>query len=58
MGELLTLDLPDDVAECARTFAKAMNRRIEDAAVDWIRDAVSESPLANLPDKRVLELCA
>lgn len=48
---------PDDVAQQAHAMASATQRRVEDAAVEWIRNAVRELPVTALPDERVLELC-
>ena len=41
----------------ARSAAAASNRRLEDAAVDWISQAVAEQEIAGLPDGEVLALC-
>ena len=42
MSELLTLELPDEIARRARELAAATNRQIEEAAVEWISQAVIE----------------
>ena len=40
-----------------RSAAAASNRRLEDAAVDWISQAVAEQEMAGLPDGEVLAIC-
>jgi hypothetical protein len=57
MSETITLELPSELAQQARTLATASNRRLEDAVVDWIGRAVAEPPLEALPDVEVLALC-
>lgn len=57
MSELLTLELSDELARRARELAGAQNRSIEDAAVDWISQAVIEPPVETLPDAQILALC-
>ena len=57
MSELLTLELPDEIARRARELAAATNRRIEEAAVEWISQAVTEPSVESLPDAEVLALC-
>lgn len=58
MSELLTLELPDELARRARELAAAAtNRRVEDAAVEWISQAVIEPHVESLPDAELLALC-
>lgn len=57
MSELLTVEIPDDLAQRARALAAASNRRLEDAVVDWIGQAVAEPVVESLPDDSLLALC-
>jgi hypothetical protein len=57
MSELLTLEIPDDLAQRARALAAATNRRLEDAVVDWIGVAVAEPDVGSLSDESRLTLC-
>jgi hypothetical protein len=57
MSETVTLELPDDLARQARSLAAAANRRLEDAAVEWIARAVAEPPIEALPDAELLRWC-
>jgi hypothetical protein len=57
MSETVTVELPDELSRRARRLAIAANRRLEDAVVDWIGQAVSEWDVASLPDDELLRLC-
>ena len=57
MSELLTLEIPEDLARRARALAAATNRRLEEAVVDWIGQAVAEPTVESLPDEALLALC-
>jgi hypothetical protein len=57
MSQTVTLELPDDLARRARSLADAANRRLEDAAVEWIARAVAEPPVETLPDHELLAWC-
>ena len=57
MGTMLTLEIPDELARRAQAIADAANRRIEDAIVDWIGQAISEPAIESLPDFELLSLC-
>lgn len=57
MSEVLTLQLPSELARQARALAEASNRRLEDAVVDWIERAIAESPVEALPDAELLAVC-
>jgi predicted transcriptional regulator len=46
MSHSLTVELSDELARRARSAAAASNRRLEDAAVDWIGQAVAEQEMA------------
>jgi predicted transcriptional regulator len=51
MSELLTLELPDQLARQARALAAATNRPIEEAIVEWIEKAVAELEVEALPNE-------
>jgi predicted transcriptional regulator len=57
MSELVTVELPDELARRARALAFATNRRLEDAVFDWIKHAVVEPEIEALPDDALLTLC-
>jgi hypothetical protein len=57
MSEVLTLELPDDLARQARAFADATNRPLEEVVLDWISQAVAEPVVESLPDDSILALC-
>src|SRR5262249_42232374 len=52
-----TVELPDELARRARVLAAARNRRLEDAVIDWIGQAVAEPEIEALPDDELLEYC-
>jgi hypothetical protein len=57
MSELLTVEIPNDLAQRARALAAATNRRLEDAVVDWIGEAVAEPDVGSLSDESLQALC-
>jgi hypothetical protein len=57
MSELLTVELSEDLARQARALAAATNRRVEDAVVEWIEQAVAEPAVEALPNEQLLVLC-
>lgn len=57
MSELLTVEIPDDLARRARALAAASHRRLEDAVVDWIGQAVADPEVESLLDDSLLALC-
>jgi hypothetical protein len=57
MSEILTLELPNELAGQARALAAATNRRLEEAAVDWIGRLVADPPVESLPNAELLSLC-
>jgi hypothetical protein len=57
MSQTLTVELPDELARRARNVAAAGNRRLEDAVVDWISQAVAGPDLAALSDDELLSQC-
>jgi hypothetical protein len=57
VSEIVTLEIPDDLARRARALAAATDRRFEEAVVDWISRAVEEPAVESLPDAPLLALC-
>jgi hypothetical protein len=57
MSETVTIELPDELVRRARVLAAAGSRRLEDAVIDWISQAVSEPEIEALPDDELLGLC-
>jgi hypothetical protein len=57
MSEVITVELPDELAKRARAIAAQTQRPLEEALVDWIDRAVAEPFVESLPDDRVLVLC-
>jgi hypothetical protein len=57
MAEIVTLNLPETLAQRAKEIAAFTHRRLEDVLVEWIDRAITELPLESLPDEQVLALC-
>lgn len=57
MAEIITLELPERVAQQAKEIAALTHRRLEDVLVEWIDRAITELPVESLPDEQVLVLC-
>jgi predicted transcriptional regulator len=57
MAEIVTLELPETLAQRAKELAIQPNRRIEDVVFEWIDRASTELPVESLPDDWVLALC-
>lgn len=57
MPEVVTLELPEDVAQHARAVATQTRRRVEDVLVEWIRSGGAEPAVELLPDDQLLALC-
>jgi hypothetical protein len=56
MSEVVTLELPENVARSAQTIAARTHRRVEDVLMEWIDHAVADLPIDALPDDEVLAL--
>ena len=56
MSDTVTLELPPEVARCARALAAATNRRVEDVVVEWLGRVASDPDVGSLLDAEVLEL--
>ncbi len=57
MSETVPVELADELSRRPRTLAAAANRPLEDAVVDWIRQAVLEWEVESVPDDELLRLC-
>jgi hypothetical protein len=57
MPEKVTLELPEDLAQQARTVAARTQRSLDEVLVDWIRQAGAEPVIESLPDEELLALC-
>jgi hypothetical protein len=57
MSQIVTLEIPDELARRARALATATHRRLEDAILEWLRKAVEEPTVESLPDEALLALC-
>jgi hypothetical protein len=57
MAEIVTLELPETLAQRAKEIAALTNQRLEDVLVEWIDRASTELPVESLPDDWVLALC-
>jgi hypothetical protein len=57
MSEIITLQLPETLAQKAKEIAAFTHRRLEDVLLEWIDYASNELPIESLPDGQVLMLC-
>ncbi len=57
MAEIVTLELPETLAQRAKEIAALTNRRIEDVLVEWIDRVSTELPVESLLADWVLALC-
>lgn len=57
MSVKVMVELPDELAERARSVATQTRRRFEDLLVEWIDRAVAEPAMESLADDQVLALC-
>jgi hypothetical protein len=57
MSGTVTIELSDELSQRARGLAAAANRRLEEAVIDWISQAVSEPDVESLPDDELLRFC-
>jgi hypothetical protein len=56
MTEIITLELPEPLAQQAKAIAALTHRRLEDVLVEWIDRAITDLPIESLPDPQVLAL--
>lgn len=57
MAEIVTLELPETLAQQAKQIAALTHWRLEDVLVEWIDRAITELPIESLPDEQVLAFC-
>jgi len=57
MAEIVTIELPEALAQQAKEIAALSHRRLEDVLVEWIDRAITDLPIESLPDEQVLVLC-
>lgn len=57
MGEIVTLELPDILAQRVREIANQTNRRMEDVLLDWLNQVKDEPPVDSLSKDQLLALC-
>ncbi|MHC5726029.1 MAG: hypothetical protein ACYT04_50520 [Nostoc sp.] len=57
MAEIVTLQLPETLAQKAKEIAAFTHRRLEDVLLEWIDRAITELPMESLPDDQVLAMC-
>ncbi len=56
MSEIVTLELPDMLAQSARTVAAQTHRRVEDVLVEWLDRAATDVPVDALSEEQVIAL--
>jgi pyruvate-formate lyase len=57
MTEVITLELPDTLAQRARAEAQRSNRPLEEVLIEWLnRVEATEPPVESLPDDQLLAL--
>ncbi len=56
MSEIVMLEIPDALAQRARSVAQHTERRVEDVLIEWLDRAATELPVELLPDDQVLAL--
>lgn len=57
MAEIVTLQLPENLAQKAKEIAAFTHRRLEDVLLEWIDRAITELPVESLPNEQVLAMC-
>ena len=50
MAEIVTLQLPETLAQRAKEIAAFTHRRLEDVLLEWIDRAITELPMESLPN--------
>ncbi len=55
MSAIVTLELPENVAQYARTVAELSHKRVEDLLVELLDRAIHDA-IDNLPDEQILAL--
>ncbi|MBW4567658.1 MAG: hypothetical protein KME31_06420 [Tolypothrix carrinoi HA7290-LM1] len=57
MAEIVTLQLPETLAQRAKEIAAFTHQRLEDVLLEFIDRAITELPIESLPNEQVLALC-
>lgn len=57
MTQMVTLELPEELALRAREVAVRTQRRLEEVLVEWLDQMVAEPPVESLSDDEILALC-
>jgi hypothetical protein len=57
MAEIITLELPEALAQQAKEIAALTHRRVEEVLLEWLDRASADLPLESLPDEQILVLC-
>jgi hypothetical protein len=57
MAEIITLELPEALAQQAKEIAALTHRRVEEVLLEWLDRASADLPLESLPDEQILALC-
>lgn len=57
MPEVVTLELPPDLAQKAREIANRTHKPLEAVLLEWLDYALADLPVESLPDDQVLSLC-
>lgn len=57
MVQVVSLNLPEEVAARASQIALETHRRLEDVLVEWLDRATIEPPIETLTDAEVIALC-
>jgi hypothetical protein len=56
MSEIVTLKLPDALAQHAHAVAVQTHRHVEDVLIEWLDRAAADVPIETLPDDQILAL--
>lgn len=56
MSEIVTLELPESLAQRAHAVAEQTQRRLEEVLIDWLDQAATDLPVESLPDDQILAL--
>jgi predicted transcriptional regulator len=56
MSEIVTLEVPDELAERARAVAAQTHRPMEEVLLEWLARVAADVPVEELPDAEVLAL--
>src|SRR5690242_9507450 len=56
MSEIVTLEVPDNLAARARAVAAQTHRPLEEVLIEWLARVAADVPVEELPDTEVLAL--